>query len=54
MIFTLRQTRNSKYYKNFKLRVSQLLRRGGLICRNLWTFSTLFVKLSTKSGEVQL
>lgn len=34
--------------------MSQLLQRGGLICRNLWTFSTLFVKLSTKSGEVHL
>ena len=50
----MRQKRNLKYYQYFKLRVSLQLQRGGLICRNLWTFSTLFVKLSTKSGEVQL
>ena len=49
----MRQKRNLKYYQYFKLRVSLQLQRGGLICRNLWTFSTLFVKLSTKSEEVQ-
>ncbi len=40
----MRQKRNLKYYQYFKLRVSLQLQRGGLICRNLWTFSTLFVK----------
>jgi hypothetical protein len=49
----MRQTRNLKYYKYFKLRVSLQLQRGGLTCRNLWTFSTFFFKLSTKSWEVQ-
>jgi hypothetical protein len=50
----MRQKRNLKYHHDFKLRVSLQLQRGGLICRNLWSFSTLFVKLSTKSGEVHL
>ena len=49
----MRQKRNLKYYQYFKFRVSLQLQRGGLTCRNLWSFSTLFVKLSTKSGEVQ-
>ena len=49
----MRQKRNLKYHHDFKLRVSLQLQRGGLTCRNLWTFSTFFFKLSTKSGEVQ-
>ena len=48
---SMRQTRDLKYYKDFKLRLSQLLQRGGLTCRNPWTFSTFCVKLSTKSGR---
>jgi Txe/YoeB family toxin of Txe-Axe toxin-antitoxin module len=44
--------RDLKYHQDFKFRSSHLLRHGGLTCRNPWTFSTLFVKLSTKSGEV--
>jgi len=50
----MRQKRNLKYHQDFKFRVSLQLQRGGLTCRNLWSFSTLFVKLSTKSGEVHL
>ena len=44
--------RNSKICKYFKFCSSHLLQHGGLTCRNPWTFSTLFVKLSPKSGEV--
>ena len=49
----MRQKLNLKYHQDFKFRVSLQLQRGGLTCRNLWSFSTLFVKLSTKSGEVR-
>ena len=31
---SMRQTRNLKYCKDFKLRLPQLLQRGGLTCRN--------------------